>query len=75
MGAAHSRRKPGAGGPTCAKLTLGGNHQPPRYGNFILSLKSKTIKVVNAESADKGSNAESAELKLLTALIKNIARF
>ena len=61
MGAAHSRRKPGAGGPTCAKLTLGANHPPPRYGNFILSLKTKTIKVVNAESA---------ELKLLTSIIK-----
>ena len=61
MGAPHSRRKPGAGGPTCAKLTFGANHPPPRYGNFILSLKSRTIKVVNAESV---------ELKLLTALIK-----
>ena len=61
MGAAHSRRRPGAGGVACTKLTLGANHPPPKYGNFILSLKSDKIKVVNAETA---------ELKLLTVIIK-----
>ena len=61
MGAAHSRRKPGAGVQTGAKLTFGANHPPPKSGYFILSLKSDKIKVVNAEPA---------ELKLLTVLIK-----
>ena len=62
MGAAHSRRRlGGAGTNICDKLTLGANHHPPKYGNFILSLRKEKIKVVNAESA---------ELKLLTVLIK-----
>ncbi len=61
MGASHSRARPGTGPAKITKFQFGKSQIQPATGYFIISLKGDRIKVVNAESP---------ELKLLTAIIR-----
>eukprot|EP00092_Neocalanus_flemingeri_P001900 GFUD01002028.1.p1 GENE.GFUD01002028.1~~GFUD01002028.1.p1 ORF type:complete len:383 (-),score=76.39 GFUD01002028.1:152-1300(-) len=65
MGAAHSRARRGCGPAKSRKLNLGTNHPPSTAGYFLLSFKGDKLKVVNAETA---------ELKLLSLIIKRHSR-